>query len=262
MTNWATDDLAQIAVAPRQEFAGLAEGIIRAWNPATFESVINVGGADLPNLPVASGVEALTYVTGDVVILSKWRPRSKRGIATYRVGMGGRVIVPGSGASEKAIAWMRGALAKEISAEVFAERVHEGFVEDSDTLSDQDTFTDLDPAGPEITDVNITFGVAIVWPSCSMAGSLDTGPNSVGGYMGVEVSGATTIAADITKSFHLRQTNHNSDGINRTDGALAGSTLVLPCAPGLHTFKAVYRTLSGPTTTVSFSQRSLVVIGI
>jgi hypothetical protein len=257
---FGSDDLAAVIVSPDREWSGRALGVVKSWNPDTFENVINVRTTDVPNVPLQQPLLGLTLTPGAVVMLDVWKPRSGKGSAVYAIS--GQWLPVGAGAAAKAVAFMRGALAKEISAEVFAERVHEGFVEDSDTLSDQATFTDLDPAGPEITDVNITFGVAIVWPSCSMAGTLDTGPNSVGGYMGVEVSGATTIAADITKSFHLRQTNHNSDGINRTDGALAGSTLVLPCAPGLHTFKAVYRTLSGPTTTVSFSQRSLVVIGI
>jgi hypothetical protein len=256
---YPSDDPVPHLTPPEREHTGYGQGIIRAWDPDTFENTVEYRGALLHDLPVLDRIGATTYQPGDVVLLMRWSPTG-RGLASYWIA--GAPVDPAAGRAEEAIAFLTTSLAKGVSAAVFAERVHEGFVEDSDTLSDQATFVDLDPAGPEITDVNITFGVAIVWPSCSMAGTLDTGPNSVGGYMGVEVSGATTIAADITKSFHLRQTNHNADGINRTDGALAGSTLVLPCAPGLHTFKAVYRTLSGPTTTVSFSQRSLVVIGI
>jgi hypothetical protein len=258
MTNWASDDLAQIAAAPHQEFAGLAEGIIRAWNPATFESVIDVGGADLPNLPVASGVEALTYVSGDVVILSKWRPHSKRGIATYRIGMGGRVITPGSGAAAKAVAFMTSALAKNLSAEVFAERIHDDTVDTSEGTGSS-TYTDLATAGPTVAGVEIATGKALVLISGRIR-SEQSGSGNSESFMSFAVSGASTLAADDSRaaSTWVRLSVHPTES-HIVDIAMRGTAQVWLTGlnNGVHTFTAKYRTTGAAS---NFGVRAMTVI--
>jgi hypothetical protein len=119
---WASDDLASVLIQPNAEFAGWGQGIIKSWNPDTFENVIVYRGGEHPDIPVASGVEALTYQAGDLVMLSRWQPTGG-GATTLRIGAGGRVIVPGSGAASKSVQFMQTNLAKEISAEVFADRI-------------------------------------------------------------------------------------------------------------------------------------------
>src|SRR5690554_7489000 len=123
MSAWASDDLASVIIRPDLEFAGWGQGVIEFWDPDTFENRVQYRGSQHENLPVASGVEALTYQPGDVVMLSRWQPTGG-GATTLRSEIGGRVIVPGTGAAQKAIAFMQSSLAKSLSARVFAERVH------------------------------------------------------------------------------------------------------------------------------------------
>lgn len=261
--NFATDDLAGLLVQPRQEFAGLAEGLVKSFNQDTFESVINVGGADLPNLPIASGVEALTYRPGDVVLITKWRPRSSRGIATYRVGMGGRVIQPGSGAATKAVAFMQAQLARQVVDEMvaalltspagvlLAQFVVGQSVTSADVAALQSTtstsYGNLSTVGPTVSGVEISdAGKALVLVSGNLTAAGGDGAN-----MSFTVSGATTIAAGSTGTLSLVTAG----------GSIAGSvTKAVPLTlnPGTHTFQAKYR--SGGGGIAAFNQRVLTVI--
>ena len=258
--SWASDDLAQIMVAPDREHVGFAEGIIRSWDPETFRSTIAVRGSDLHDLPVASGVEALTYQPGDVVLLSRWKPRSGRGSATYRIGMGGRVIVPGSDAAERAIAFMQTSLAGALSAQIFADRV------DSDTVTATEgtgstSFTDLDTVGPQVT-LNVSEArKAIVWLSSRMdvvndVNLVDTKNVSV------EVSGASSIPPVFVNSLTLHHANNNTE-FSSLIRVRASVQVTLTADDGLNagtnTFTAKYRT---GETTFPFSERTITVMAL
>jgi hypothetical protein len=156
--------------------------------------------------------------------------------------------------------FMRKALISALSSEILGDRVHTASVATDEDLTDEQSFGDLPSAGPSVSGVTITFGIAVVFVGCRMAANLDAGLGISGGDMGVAVSGATTVAAAEANSYSVTIINHNSLGTNRTDGGRSAAFAILPLNPGVHTFTAKYKTRSDRTT--SFSERSLMVIAL
>lgn len=259
MTTWQSDDLAQVLIAPDREFAGLAEGILQAWNADTFENAVEVRGGTLTNLPVASGVEALTYQAGDILLLSRWKLRSGRGAATYRIGMGGRVIIPGTGASQRAVAWMRGELARQISLEVFGEAIHaqgENVVSIVDSLSWGDPSTG--PAGPEITNIDIgATGRCLVFISVQFQSLLIDVDGGGEIQMSFEVSGATSRSAGAEGV--LSQGRRFGSANFEPSGGVGRAFLVDELNPGSHTFATKFQ-ITDDATQASVVFPELIVI--
>lgn len=262
MSAWASDDLASVIIRPNVEFAGWGQGIIKAWNPDTFENVIQYRGSLHENLPVASGLEALTYQPGDVVMLSRWKPSDGGGV-TLRIGAGGRVIVPGLGAAAAAIAPMRTRLAQQIAADVLADRIHIGFLAGAGTRHSTN-YGDLTPIsvpgpGPSVT-AEITSGSAIVMLSCRMDAHLGPGTSNTG-FMSFEVSGATSIAAQ-DGGYELGLSGPDSAGVGVGPICASRVRAIGGLNPGVHTFTAKFRTGFDSTSAVTFSSLEIVVIAL
>ena len=260
MSQFGSGDLAGVIVQRDREFVGYAEGVIRSWDPSTFEHTINVRGTDLHDLDVAAGVEALTYQPGDVVLLTRWKPRSKRGSATYRIGSGGRIIRPGTGAAEQTIAFLRTTLAESLSAQIFADRISEGFV--PDTLDEGDLGFTYSTAhgGPTITaDISET-GAAIVMLYFHLF--LFVEDTSVFAGMSFAVSGATTLPALDTRALLHEARAEGSTG-QHFAGSMLGASAVIPVTglnPGSHTFTAAYRAVTDGT--IALQARRMTVIAL
>lgn len=252
MSTYRSDDLADILVGGGSrlrgesglEWAGKAQGLILKWDPQTFSNTVRVRGSDLHDLPVSSGVEALTYQPGDVVILDKWKPSGRRGTATYYVS--GRVVTPGSGRAEETVSWMRGSLARSISAQIFADRVHSDSIATTESTTST-TFTDLATVGPTVSDVDVTAsGKALVFLSSEM-----TSPSSPN--MSVEVSGATSIAASDERVLAFGT-------IDQFGGTMTRMIPLTGLNEGAHEFQAKY---SDPNGEESFwAYRNLAVIAL
>lgn len=114
------------------------------------------------------------------------------------------------------------------------------------------SFTDLVTVGPSVptlaTGTNAIFAVS--------AFILNTTAGQ-GGYMGVAVSGATTIAADVTRA--LRIMSGAASELSKQSyigmfSSVAGTTLVA----GNNTFKAMYSVVASGTA--SFDERELLVL--
>lgn len=275
MTTWASDDPAQLHAKPDLEFVGFAQGILRSWDSSTFENTVDVRGGRLTNLPVAAGVEALTYQAGNVVLLSRWKPRSGRGLATYWIGMGGRVIFPGTGAAESTIAFMRGTLVKQIiddlvaellvspagqdlAAFVIGQRAHAAVVA-TDQATTSTSFTDLATVGPVVPDVPVSAaGKAIVWVGSHSFATSQTPTSSQFGVMSFEVTGATARAPSNDRAFTLGYVDVHE--LSAVDATATTAVLLTGLSEGLHTFTAKYRSLNGDS--YHFENRTLVVIGL
>lgn len=108
--------------------------------------------------------------------------------------------------------------------------------------SSSTTFTDLSTAGPAVT-VN-TGTSALVTVTASLSCSVADGV-----YMGVAVSGASTIAADATKSLGW---------IGTTQPTISASFMLTGLTPGSNTFTAKYRTAFSGTGT--WANRSITVV--
>lgn len=256
--------IARLMQPPAGEDFVIRDAVIREWNADTFENVVEYEGQLFRNLEVSSGasIEAMTYGPGVRVELEGWFPGGRRGelgIGTYRIK--GRVIKPGTGAAEQAIAFMQTALGSAVAAGVFAARVHVDHVATQETTTSS-TFTDLTTVGPTVADVPISAtGVAIVHLSClAEANTIGSTSSAVSGDMGFAVSGATTVAAGANQRWlsvgHFDNTNDTSASLQ------LGITLVIDgLNEGDHTFTAKYRRVQG-SNAYPFANRTMVVIGL
>jgi hypothetical protein len=245
--SWAIDDPIQLLTPPDREFAGFAQGVIKAWNPGTFENTVRVRNANFHDLPVASGVEALTYQPDDTVMLTRWKPRS--GAAVYWIGMGGRVIVPGTGAAERTVTFMQTQLGRAVAAGVFADRVQFDLVATGESRSST-SFGNLATTGPSVTVEISAARKAMVELSATLLAASGGAP-----HMSFEVTGATSISPSATRMLALAPDSATVLG--------ATNSVLIPLGPsqlneGAHTFTAKYRSGTGLGTNV-FGDRVITV---
>lgn len=256
---FASDDLASVLIAPQREHAGYGQGILVSFDTETFENIVDYRGTRLTNLPVLSGPDALTYQAGDVVLLMRWSPTGN-GLASYWIA--GRPVIPGAGRGEAAVSFMSGALARAISAEVFADRIFTDEVAPQVQISNQTTFGDLPgSAGPTVTATIGDSGVAVVAFGCRIEASTNATPSTATGYMSIEVSGSTSVSPSVEDSFRWQMGDVGLSG-TRVDGVRASSVRpITGLNPGEHTFTAKYRTGTSDAT-VGFDSRALTVIAL
>jgi hypothetical protein len=253
-----------VIVNADRELAGWADGIIRSFDQSTFENVVSVRGTDMLNLLVASGPEALTYVPGDVVTISIWHSRSGRGTATYRIGNGGRVIKPGTGAAARTVEFMRSALGRATSEEVFADRItSETALGQVSTTSS--TFVSL-LGGPEVTAEIGATGRALVGLSTQISAQELAVPantfSNLGGRYGFIVSGATTLPGSNDRSVAMRFLHVAVSSVHSQVAATRMGSLILveDLNPGTNTFTAQYAEIGNGAAAASFQDRNLTVI--
>lgn len=269
---FATDDLANVLIAPDREFAGYGMGILRAFDRTTFANTVEYRGARLHNLTVKDRIGALTYRAGDVVLLTKWRPTGG-GLASFWIDSA--PVVPGEGRAEEAIEFLRGELAKqivddlveellvspagqELAAFVFAQRVH--FDEIVDTVNTASTSYVSLTGGPTVSDVPVSeSGVAIVGVQARIPIVNSSTANHIA-YMGYNTSGATSVApSDSRAKVTSHQLNDLSIIASISDQSMSWSILT-GLTPGNHTFSARYRTDGGFTAT--YSARRIIVMAL
>lgn len=108
------------------------------------------------------------------------------------------------------------------------------------------TYVDLTTVGPSVT-ITSTGTLAVVLFTC--LGFNATTPTN-GAYMGVAVSGATTLAASDATAL-IQQASNTGSGVR------AAGFAFLTITPGANTYRAKYRTLG---TTATFTNRSMYVL--
>lgn len=245
--------------------ARYGQGQILEWNESTFENVVRFRGADLVNLSVLSGPDALTYRPGDIVAIMSWAPQG--GASVFWIM--GKVITPGAGRAAEAIEWMTGSLGRAIATAVLADRIKS----DYDSASGVRTvagFGDLDsPAarGPEVNAEISQVRRALVFVTARVELPLAQGAGTTEqvGIVGVRVSGQSTIAADVLNSKYLRYRNSTTGLVaDITDRSTA--IIELSAADGLqtgdNTFTVEYSTdASDDRSEVTFSERQITVFG-
>jgi hypothetical protein len=273
---WRSDDLASVMVASTGQFAGFTQGIIKNWDPDTFENTVTFDGSDHHDLAVTSGVEALTYTPGDVVVLTRWTP-SGRGTATYAIA--GRWLTPAAGRAEESIAFLRTSLARTIVDDLVSEllvspagvdlakfvnaQLIKSATELGQTTTSSTTFGDGTAAGPTVTDVEVssTGQCLVLWGASLGAGPI-TDNGQIGANMSIEVSGASSSAASLARSYHLGQSVTVAGATSwshRASGRSLAGHLYTGLNAGTHTITAKYATQSGGET-VTFSNRLIMVI--
>lgn len=255
------DELARLLRPQHQPTARFGQGRLLSWNPDTFESIVQWNGARLVNPPVLAGMDALTFRSGMDVLLIGWDGGGRRGAQDWAILS--RAIEPGPAAAEEAIEPMRTRLAQQIAAEVFADRIHIGFLAGAGTRHST-SYGDLTPIsvpgpGPSVT-AEITSGSAIVMLSCRMDAHLGTGTSNTG-FMSFEVSGATSIAAQ-DGGYELGLSGPDSAGVGVGPISASRVRAIAGLNPGENTFTAKFRTAFDTTSAVTFSSLEIVVIAL
>lgn len=229
------------------------QGTLLAWDPTTFRNTVAWRGTVLHDRPVLAGPAALSFAVGQkVALIGKGHGASSWAIL-------GSWVVPGSGAAAAQIQFMQSTLAKQISAEIFAERVFTDVA--AGTVSTSSTSYTTLSGGPLIANVEVV-SKAIVSVTAGTVVSTTGGvvlfvPAALASF---SVSGATTVPANDEHSVY-RSAGIVDDGGNGelfVDGR-ATATSIVPLNPGLHTFTAQYRSTSG---SVDFSLRAMTVIAL
>lgn len=250
-----SDDLASVLAAAPPGAVRFGQGTILTWNPSTFENTVRWRDKELTNVPIQAGTDALAFQVGDTVGLLGWDASGKNGVSQYWIT--GRIIVPGAGAAEEAIAWMTTTLARSISAAVLASRIHSDFVLPQGTTSTVDDWVDITFAGnpspgPAVTAEISESGRAIVLLNGQIAS--DEGRLV---HMGFEVSGATSLTPDQTFGQAFNRSPFTAG--ESTSVGTTGLALMEDLNPGDNTFIAKYRQGTGTGADGAWSRRVMVV---
>lgn len=263
---YPSDEYAHLIVGAEREHAGYGQGIIVHWNPDTYENEIEYKGTTLTNLPVLSGVEAMTYERGDVVLLMRWSPTGS-GLASYWIA--GRPVVPGAGTAAQAVAFMQTALARSVALAVFGEAILEDTVDGSASIGDQNSGNDWinlpGSTGPTITDVEIgeTGRAMVIMTARLSVETHTTDAQIVGAFMSYEVSGATSVVPNLARALELQ---HVAQTVGDDDTQVVAATMsrvhvASSLNAGVHQFQAKYSAFnSGSGQRSTFSRRQLQVI--
>lgn len=226
-----SDDLTDLFTA---QPSGLAtpmrylQGVIQTWNPTTLENTVRVGQTTLTNLPVLGAAEAASYREGITV-----------GIAIVNAAWAiiGRFVIPNTPDAADAIT--------QISQRTYTATVL------TQQATSSATFVDLATAGPTVTGVRIPASGKVEVTICAQFATTSGAAATLPGSVGVDVSGATTIAPDTKQS--LLCIAPNPAGIQASRSVLFTG---LP-AGGICNFKLMYR--SDGATSVDFSFRDIIV---
>lgn len=255
-----TDDLASAFRQQPSATMRYGQGRIISWNPETFENVIEWNGEPLENLPVVGTTDALSYQPGQYVALHGMDSSGQK--AAMQWWIAGRILIPGTDNAESVIDFLRGTLAREISAEIFAARIHTALDEGvaQSTNGSYGDPTSGNP-GPTISGVDISeAGKAVVLLGGLMRSSVGFTTEETG-HMSVAITGASSVPASDVNSAYLHATVVDSASQLATTTLLATVTRVIvfdTLTPGTHTFTAKYR--RGPAhDSVYVYNRSLVV---
>lgn len=234
------EDLAPL-VAPsgvaRGSTVGFRQGVVESWDPLTATGTVRIGGTPFSDLPtLASGTEVLLIKPGDVVSILVVSGNA----AFSTMYILGRITQPNT---PQAASFM----------ELFGFARHE--VTASATISST-TYGDLPGSpGPQVTNVQIgKSGRCLIFLTCQFNYAPD---QPRGGQMAYEITGATNVAPTSARVSVVSLFNSLNDTGNVLDmKSVIGIQDGLN--PGLHTFTAKYRLVTG-SGLVTFSSRAITV---
>lgn len=237
--------------------AAYGQGKLLAFDTDTFENRVLYRGAELVNVPIQAGPDALTYKEGDVVAVQSFAPN--RGATTYWIA--GRIITPGPGRGVEAIAWMTSELGRAIAAAVFADRVTFDPVDEDGTTDVASEWVDVSwggvaSPGPTI-DIDVSAsGKAIILSTAK----IHTGAGATGWMHfettdldgNVELPPTTVGAASVRSQLDAFPSEVTSTGV----------TVLTGLTPGPHRLTAKYQGINIAGATIAWSSRVLTGIAL
>lgn len=245
-----------------------SSGTLIAWDPAELRGSVLWEGTTIHDVPVLGALDAFSWGAGDEVVVDTI-PSTSGGFSSPMIL--GRVFRPGAANAAKVLQALQTEFAKQVSAEVFAERIAVAEDADAGTRAPNDTWGNLtgSAVGPAVT-VNIgTTGVAVVFISAHFA--VSTFDNAawwgLGGAVSFEATGANSVAPGNQRAL-LHALGGVIHDVVLTDSAVAfasrirgGNFEVLTgLNPGETTITMKYQAFSGNPHDVEFSDRDLTVI--
>lgn len=245
----------------------LGQGTVETWDPLTpGGTVVRYRGIELIDPPVFSSTDILVIRPGDQVALLSSTPGGGSG-AFFVLG---RITVPGTAGVGASLDFLRGDLARALSAEIFADRIYTAEVtprakRNATTWGDPDV--EGNP-GPSLTDVPIVTGKAIIILSANMKFSSEdtaSGDYASAGLVSYAVSGATTIAPGQSVMGATVQKYNNTTAVDATAGINAAATVTKVVVetslnPGLHNFTMQYRRMPSASEALELADRTMLVI--
>jgi hypothetical protein len=220
--------------------AYVRQGTVLAWDQIDATNTIKVGSSAFTNLPIlASSAEVMLMVPGDTVLLQV----VGKGAAAQMYIIG-RVTVPGTAQAATALNMIG--------------------METDEVLTQQATtstnWTDLSTVGPQVTITVRPSGRVLVLYSGQIGWAI-AAAGSVGGRMGIDVSGANTMALTgtvATDRWLRAQIEAGGATTNTGIFGVGGSKMFEGLAPGSTTFKIKYRSSFGQS--IDFDNRTIVAI--
>lgn len=220
------------------------KGVILAYDQVTGENLVDVGGAQIQDIPVLGVAEAATYVPGASV-----------GIQIVDTGgsqswfMIGRIVRPNTQAYTDAV--------NRLSDSIFSASINgTGFLATDDPVGWYDC---NDAIGPQLIDVPVrSSGRLLIMLSAQMFA--ESSSNLPGAAMSFAMSGANTLAASNTRRLLLY------GGVGAPNEVGLGSTwiyLAEGLTPGLVKIVAKYQQNTGASSGGSqFQSRNLTVFSL
>jgi hypothetical protein len=258
-------DLAQPTGGSSPPGLGIGTATVLDWDASTLNGTFDYRGTTLSGLPVLSALDAFSWVAGDEVLLLTWHPTDghrRKGLGSYFVI--GRVFRPSAANSAKALQALQNEFAEQISAEIFAQRMHFQDINTTEAIASS-SYTDLATTGPTVFDVDVTeAGKMLVFTSVriNLNNVSFSGGQTADGYASFQISGATSISAnDSNAAFRRMNFAAHDGGVAHTindGGTYTKMTLVEGLNAGNHTVQMKYRRSIGNDVTIGM--RSLVVI--
>jgi hypothetical protein len=226
------------------------QGVIMSWDQDTAENSVQVGGSIFANLPILNTSEASLLAPGDVVTIITLG-------ASYAIL--GRLVIPGTPQAVSSI--------QSITNRIKA-------TEDSSSGSrNSNSWGDLTGVGvgPAVTIRIGGSGRALVFWGAEMGQSTNASGSAIKWmekctpHIGIQVSGATTIAPEAWNAFNYNLEFETS--ATKAQSWIQGSTMHIFTGlnPGNTTFTMKYRhdgVLPATDVTLNFSSREIAVFAL
>lgn len=215
-----SDDIVPFLSAQPPDDLGFRQGTLLAWDPSTESNTVQIAGQEFTDLPVLA-VGTIAMAVGDLIGVLRYK-------STYLIL--GRIAPAGTGALQT-----RAALVIPLET------------------SSRTTWGDLTTVGPTVDAYIGSSRQALVLLTAAVGV-----PNGDSAMMNVEVSGASTISANLANAAYLGTAPGSTSG---AQGSASGQVLLTAADGlnhGLNTFKAVYQTLHGQAC--GWQNRRLTVI--
>jgi len=235
-----SDDLVPLLAGGTGKTLGIRQGVLTAWNPDTLENLVTVGGAVLQNLPIT--VNPSDLHAGDVVILESLG-------ASFAIR--GRILYPNTPEALNA------------TVQSVTNRI-QAAADVSAGTRNSTTFGDLagTGVGPAVTIRIGSSGRALVFWGAEI-GQTGVLMSDLNPHVGVEVSGASTVAANVNNALNFEF--FHSGGVNDFQAWWQAGTfhLFTGLNSGSTTFTLKYAHQGiTPSTNITFQAREIAVFAL